>query len=209
VDGRTVALGNRKLFEELAIDLHPLSERAEELRRDGQTVMFVAIDGRPAGLLGVADPIKQSTYEAIQSLRDDGIRLVMLTGDSRTTAEAVARKLGIDAVEAEVLPEQKSTVVKQLQAMGCVVAMAGDGVNDAPALAQAQVGIAMGTGTDVAMGKRGVTLVKGDLRGIVRARRLKPRHDAQYPAESIFCLVYNILGVPIAAGLLYPLCGRF
>jgi Cu+-exporting ATPase len=207
VDGRTVALGNRKLFEELAVDLHSLAGQAEELRRDGQTVMFVAIDNRPAGLLGVADPIKESTYEAVRLLREDGIRLVMLTGDSRTTAEAVARKLGIDAVEAEVLPEQKSTVVKQLQTMGCVVAMAGDGVNDAPALAQAQVGIAMGTGTDVAMESAGVTLVKGDLRGIARARRLSRATMRNIRQNLFFAFVYNILGVPIAAGVLYPVFG--
>jgi Cu+-exporting ATPase len=169
--------------------------------------MFVAIDNRPAGLLGVADPIKESTYEAVRLLREDGIRLVMLTGDSRTTAEAVARKLGIDAVEAEVLPEQKSTVVKQLQTMGCVVAMAGDGVNDAPALAQAQVGIAMGTGTDVAMESAGVTLVKGDLRGIARARRLSRATMRNIRQNLFFAFVYNILGVPIAAGVLYPVFG--
>jgi Cu+-exporting ATPase len=207
VDGRTVALGNSKLFEELTIDLHSLSGQAEELRRDGQTVMFVAIDNRPAGLLGVADPIKESTYEAVRLLREDGVRLVMLTGDSRTTAETVARKLGIDAVEAEVLPEQKSTIVKQLQAMGRVVAMAGDGVNDAPALAQAQVGIAMGTGTDVAMESAGVTLVKGDLRGIARARKLSRGAMRNIRQNLFFAFVYNILGVPIAAGALYPVFG--
>jgi Cu+-exporting ATPase len=207
VDGRTVALGNSKLFEELTMDLHSLSGQAEELRRDGQTVMFVAIDNRPAGLLGVADPIKESTYEAVRLLREDGVRLVMLTGDSRTTAETVARKLGIDAVEAEVLPEQKSTIVKQLQAMGRVVAMAGDGVNDAPALAQAQVGIAMGTGTDVAMESAGVTLVKGDLRGIARARKLSRGAMRNIRQNLFFAFVYNILGVPIAAGALYPVFG--
>ncbi|MBI3757059.1 MAG: heavy metal translocating P-type ATPase [Deltaproteobacteria bacterium] len=207
VDGRAVALGNRALFAELAIDLRFAMERAEELRREGQTVMFVAVDHQPVGLLGVADPIKESTYEAVQSLREDGIRLVMLTGDSRTTAEAVARKLGIDTVEAEVLPEQKSESIKRLQAAGRVVAMAGDGVNDAPALAQAQVGIAMGTGADVAMESAGVTLVKGDLRGIVRARRLSRGTMRNIRQNLFFAFVYNILGVPVAAGLLYPLFG--
>jgi P-type Cu+ transporter len=207
VDGRAVALGNRKLFEELTIDLGIFSERAEDLRRDGQTVMFVAIDGRPAGLLGVADPIKDSTYEAVQMLREDGIRVVMLTGDSRTTAEAVARKLGIEEVEAEVLPEQKGNVVKRLQATGRVVAMAGDGINDAPALAQAQVGIAMGTGTDVAMESAGVTLVKGDLRGIARARRLSRGTMRNIRQNLFFAFIYNALGVPLAAGVLYPMFG--
>jgi Cu+-exporting ATPase len=202
-----VALGNRKLFEELTIDLGIFSERAEDLRRDGQTVMFVAIDGRPAGLLGVADPIKDSTYEAVQMLREDGIRVVMLTGDSRTTAEAVARKLGIEEVEAEVLPEQKGNVVKRLQATGRVVAMAGDGINDAPALAQAQVGIAMGTGTDVAMESAGVTLVKGDLRGIARARRLSRGTMRNIRQNLFFAFIYNALGVPLAAGVLYPMFG--
>jgi Cu+-exporting ATPase len=207
VDGRAVALGNRKLFEELAIDLGALSERAEELRRDGQTVMFVAVDGHPAGLLGVADPIKASTYEAVQMLREDGMRLVMLTGDSRTTAEAVARTLGIDEVEAEVLPEQKGQVVQRLQVAGRVVAMAGDGINDAPALAQAQVGIAMGTGTDVAMESAGVTLVKGDLRGIARARRLSRGTMRNIRQNLFFAFIYNTLGVPVAAGVLYPVFG--
>jgi Cu+-exporting ATPase len=207
VDGRTVTLGNRALFEERAIALDVLSARAEELRRDGQTVMFVAIDGRPAGLLGVADPIKESTHEAVQLLREDGIRLIMLTGDSRTTAEAVARKIGITDVEAEVLPEQKSQVVRRLQADGRVVAMAGDGINDAPALAQAQVGIAMGTGTDVAMESAGVTLVKGDLRGIVRARRLSRGTMRNIRQNLFFAFIYNAVGVPIAAGVLYPVFG--
>ena len=161
VDGRQVALGNRALFAELGIALGDLVQRAEALRREGQTVMFVALDGQPAGLLGVADPIKASTPEALQLLREDGVQIVMLTGDSRTTAEAVARTLGIERVEAEVLPEQKGEVIKRLQAEGHVVAMAGDGINDAPALAQAQVGIAMGTGTDVAMESAGMTSSRG------------------------------------------------
>lgn len=207
VDGRSVALGNQKLLEELAIAPGPLREQAEGLRRDGQTVMFVAVDGRPTGLLGVADPIKPSTPEALQRLRQEGIRIVMLTGDNRTTAEAVARKLGIDHVEAEVLPEQKSEVIRRLQAQGRIVAMAGDGVNDAPALARAQVGIAMGTGTDVAMESAGVTLVKGDLRGIVRARRLSDGTMRNIRQNLFFAFLYNVLGVPIAAGVLYPFFG--
>ncbi len=175
VNGRVVALGNIKLLEKLGIDPGELPHQAEAGRAEGQTVMFVAIDGQSAGLIGVADPIKDSTDEAIRALHAEGVQVVMLTGDNRTTAEAVAGKLGIDRVEAEVLPEQKAGIVRQLQAEGRIVAMAGDGINDAPALAQAHVGIAMGTGTDVAMESAGITLVKGDLRGIVRARRLS-RH---------------------------------
>ena len=189
------------------IELGSLAEQAEKLRADGQTVMFVAIDGRVAGLIGVADPIKESTPGAIQALHGEGIRLVMLTGDSRTTAEAVARKLGIDDVMAEVLPDQKADKVKRLQADGHVVAMAGDGINDAPALAQAQVGIAMGTGTDVAMETAGVTLVKGDLRGIARARQLSRRTMQNIKQNLFFAFVYNSAGVPIAAGVLYPAFG--
>ena len=207
IDGREVALGNRALFERLKIDLANLPEEAETLRGAGQTVVFVAIDKKPAGLLGVADPIKQSTPEAIRMLHESGVRIVMLTGDSRTTAQAVARKLGIDEVEAEVLPERKGEVVKQLQAKGRVVAMAGDGINDAPALAQAQVGIAMGTGTDVAMESAGVTLVKGDLRGIARARRLSQGTMRNIRQNLFFALVYNTIGVPVAAGILYPFFG--
>ena len=207
VAGRAVALGNAALLAELEIDARDLVERAESRRRDGQTVMLIAVDGRPAGLLGVADPIKASTPEAIRQLREDGIRVVMLTGDSRTTAAAVARALGIEQVEAEVLPEQKGEVVKRLQAEGRVVAMAGDGINDAPALAQAQVGIAMGTGTDVAMESAGVTLVKGDLRGIVRARRLSRATMRNIRQNLFFAFIYNALGVPIAAGVLYPSIG--
>jgi Cu+-exporting ATPase len=207
VDGYTVALGNQQLFVELAIELGALVERAEELRRDGQTVMYVVIDTHPAGLIGVADPIKASTAEALQTLRTEGIRIVMLTGDSRTTAAAVARKLGIEEVAAEVLPEQKGEVIKQLQAQGRLVAMAGDGINDAPALAQAHVGIAMGTGTDIAMESAGVTLVKGDLRGIVRARRLSRATMRNIRQNLIFAFLYNALGVPIAAGVLYPIFG--
>jgi Cu+-exporting ATPase len=207
VDGRAVALGNRTLFVELAIDLGTATDRAEELRREGQTVMFVAIDHRPVGLLGVADPIKESTYEAVRMLHEDGLRIVMLTGDSRTTAETVARKLRIDTVEAEILPEQKSKSVKRLQVAGHMVAMAGDGVNDAPALAQAQVGIAMGTGTDVAIESAGVILVKGDLRAIVRARRLSRGTMRNIRQNLFFAFIYNALGVPLAAGILHPTFG--
>jgi Cu+-exporting ATPase len=207
VDGRDVALGNRALMESLGIDATHLVERAEEQRADGQTVMFVAVDGKPAGLVGVADPIKESTPEAIRELHKEGIRMVMLTGDSATTAKAVAKKLGIDDVMAEVLPDQKADKVKQLQAEGHVVAMAGDGINDAPALAQAQVGVAMGTGTDVAMESASVTLVKGDLRGIVRARRLSRATMANIKQNLFFAFVYNAAGVPIAAGVLYPTFG--
>jgi Cu+-exporting ATPase len=207
VNGHEVAIGNASLFEMLDIDAAPLLSRAEELRREGQTVMLVAIDKRPAGLLGVADPIKASTPEAIRGLHDAGLRIVMLTGDSRVTAEVVARKLGIDEVEAEVLPEQKSETIKRLQAGGHVVAMAGDGVNDAPALAQAAVGIAMGTGTDVAMESAAVTLVKGDLQGIVRARRLSQATMKNIRQNLFFAFVYNAAGVPIAAGVFYPFIG--
>jgi len=177
------------------------------MRGDGQTVMFVAVDGQPAGLLGVADPIKATTQEAITQLHEQGVRIVMVTGDSRTTASAVAKKLGLDTIVAEVLPDQKAEEVKRLQAGGGIVAMAGDGINDAPALAQAHVGIAMGTGTDVAMESAGVTLVKGDLRGIVRARRLSRATMRNIKQNLFFAFVYNSLGVPIAAGALYPFFG--
>ncbi|MEP7324457.1 MAG: heavy metal translocating P-type ATPase [Gemmatimonadota bacterium] len=207
VNGRRVALGNAKLLDELGIDPGPLAQQAEALRADGQTVMFVAVDGQPAGLLGVADPIKETTAEALRQLHEEGVRIVMLTGDSRTTAEAVARKLGIDEVVAEVLPDQKVEVVKRLQQEGRIVAMAGDGINDAPALAQAQVGIAMGTGTDVAMESAGITLVKGDLRGIVRARRLSRATMRNIRQNLFFAFIYNSLGLPIAAGVLYPFFG--
>jgi len=207
VDGRQVALGNSRLLEQLNIDPGALIERAETLRQEGETVMFVAVDGRLSGLIGVADPIKESTAEAIKALHEDGIRIVMVTGDNRTTAEAVARKLNIDEVHADVLPEQKGAVVKRLQAQGKKVAMAGDGVNDAPALAQAQVGIAMGTGTDVAIESAGVTLLKGDLRGIVRARKLSRATMRNIRQNLFFAFVYNAIGVPIAAGALYPVFG--
>ena len=207
VDGRSVGLGNRNLFESLGIDPGELAGKVEALRMEGQTVMFVAVDGKAAGLLGVADPVKGSTPEAIRQLHEEGIRIVMLTGDSRTTAEAVAGKLGIDEVMAEVLPDQKAAAVKRLQGEGRIVAMAGDGINDAPALAQAQVGIAMGTGTDVAMESAGVTLVKGDLRGIVRARRLSRATMRNIRQNLFFAFAYNALGVPVAAGVLYPFSG--
>jgi len=207
VEGRTVALGNLKLFEELHIDAGDLRVRAEALRSDGQTVMLLAIDGKAAGLIGVADPVKESTAEAIRALHEEGVQVIMLTGDNRITAEAVARKLGIDRIEAEVLPEQKAAIVKKLQSEGRVVAMAGDGINDAPALAQAQVGIAMGTGTDVAMESAGITLIKGDLRGIVRALRLSRATMRNIRQNLFFAFIYNVLGIPVAAGLLYPLFG--
>jgi len=207
VDGAVVLLGNRKLMEDGRIDVDFLAAEAESGRASGQTVMFVAVDGKPAGLLGVADPIKETTPEAIRQLHEAGIRIVMLTGDNRTTAEAVARKLGIDDVIAEVLPEDKGNQIKLLQDKGGFVAMAGDGINDAPALAQAQVGIAMGTGTDVAIETAGVTLVKGDLRGIVRARLLSQTTMKNIRENLFFAFVYNALGVPIAAGVLYPVFG--
>jgi Cu+-exporting ATPase len=207
VEGLSVALGNQKLLEELHVDSGPLAAKAEALRVDGQTVMFVIIENKIAGLLGVADPIKQSTPDAIRRLREDGIRIIMLTGDSRTTAQAVAAKLQLDDVIAEVLPQDKAGIVKRLQSEGRFVAMAGDGINDAPALAQAQVGIAMGTGTDVAMESAGVTLVKGDLRGIVRARALSRATMRNIKQNLFFAFVYNSVGVPIAAGILYPFFG--
>jgi P-type Cu+ transporter len=207
VDGRRVALGNRALLDESKIDPRELAERAEALRAEGQTVMFVVVDDQPAGLIGVADPVKETTSEAIRQLHERGIRIVMLTGDSATTAKAVATKLGIDDVIAEVLPDQKADAIKRLQGEGLVVAMAGDGINDAPALAQAQVGIAMGTGTDVAMESAGVTLVKGDLRGIVRAHRLSHATMRNIRQNLFFAFIYNSIGVPIAAGVLYPFFG--
>ena len=207
VSGKAVALGNRALMADLGIDVSVLSETAEKLRADGQTAMFVSNDGKLIGLVGVADPIKSSTPEAIRALHAEGIRIVMLTGDSQTTARAVASKLGIDDVIAEVLPDQKVDVVKRLQSEGRFVAMAGDGINDAPALAQAQVGIAMGTGTDVAMESAGVTLVKGDLRAIARARHLSRRTMGNIKQNLFFAFIYNAAGVPIAAGVLYPFFG--
>jgi Cu+-exporting ATPase len=207
VDGHRVSLGNLALLEEIGTDAGELSEQAETLRANGQTVMFVILDGRAGGMLGVADPIKATTAEAIEQLHDEGIRIVMLTGDSQTTARAVAEKLKLDEVIAEVLPNQKAEIVKRFQSEGHKVAMAGDGINDAPALAQADVGIAMGTGTDVAMESASVTLVKGDLRGIVRAIRLSRATMKNIKQNLFFAFLYNALGIPIAAGVLYPFFG--
>ncbi len=207
VEGRDVALGNLAMMAEVGVDPGPLSQRAEALRGEGQTVMFVAIDASLAGIIGVADPIKESTPEAIAALHEEGLHVVMLTGDSETTARAVAAKLGIDEVIAGVLPDEKAAKVESLQGEGRVVAMAGDGINDAPALARADVGIAMGTGTDVAMESAGVTLVKGDLRGIVRARKLSRQTMANIRQNLFFAFAYNTAGVPIAAGVLYPFFG--
>ncbi|HEX9631283.1 MAG TPA: heavy metal translocating P-type ATPase [Gemmatimonadales bacterium] len=207
VEDREVALGNRALMEQAGVPVAEVEAHADALRGEGQTVMYVAVDRRPAGLLGVADPIKASSPEAVEALHRDGVRLVMLTGDNAATAAAVARQLGIDDVLAEVLPEQKVEKVRQLQAQGRIVAMAGDGINDAPALAQAAVGIAMGTGTDVAMESAGVTLVQGDLRGIARARGLSRRTMRNIQQNLFFAFIYNAAGVPIAAGVLYPAFG--
>jgi Cu+-exporting ATPase len=202
-----VAIGNLRYLEELRVDPGALRTRADELRLAGQTVMFAILDGAAAGLVGVADPVKATTREAIDALHREGVKVVMLTGDNRTTAEAVAKAVGIDAIEADVLPDQKAAVVKRLQERGERVAMAGDGINDAPALAQAHVGIAMGTGTDVAMESAAVTLVKGDLRGIVRARKLSRATMKNIRQNLFFAFVYNVLGVPVAAGVLYPFFG--
>jgi Cu+-exporting ATPase len=207
IEGRRVAIGNTALFAALGIDPDGLPEHADALRRDGQGVMMIAVDGIAAGLIAVADPVKESARAALAALRDQSIRIVMLTGDSRATAEAVARRLGIDDVVAEVLPDQKAAVIKSLQRDGCFVAMAGDGINDAPALAQAQIGIAMGTGTDVAMQSAAVTLVKGDLQGIVRARHLSRATMGNIRQNLFFAFVFNALAVPIAAGVLYPFTG--
>jgi Cu+-exporting ATPase len=207
VDGRTVAVGNLRHLDALGVDARDLAARADALRAAGHSVVFVAVDGQAAGLLGVADPVKASAAEAIRMLREEGVTVVMLTGDNRITAEAVARTVGIDRVEADVRPDQKAAVVQQLQAGGARVAMAGDGINDAPALAQAHVGIAMGTGADVAMESAGITLVKGDLRGIVRARRLSRATMRNIRQNLFFAFAYNVLGVPLAAGVLYPWFG--
>ncbi|HEY3457466.1 MAG TPA: HAD-IC family P-type ATPase, partial [Bryobacteraceae bacterium] len=203
VDGRKVTIGNRALLENSG----ELAERAEQLRGAGQVVIFVAVDGQRAGLIGVADPIKASSLEAVELLHRERVRITMLTGDSRTTAFSVAKQLGIDDVEAEVLPDQKAAAIRKLQSGGRVVGMAGDGVNDAPALAQAQIGIAMGTGTDVAMESAGITLVQGDLRGVARALRLSRATMRNIRQNLFFAFVYNVLGVPIAAGILYPFFG--
>jgi len=207
IDGRSVVLGNKQLMLENGIEISELIDKAEALRKEGQTVMFTAVNAESAGLLGVMDPIKESTPEAIRLLHEAGLRIIMLSGDSRTTAAAVARRLGIDEVEAEILPDQKGAIIKHLQSQGRVVAMAGDGINDAPALAQAHVGVAMGTGTDVAMESAGITLVKGDLRGIIRAIRLSRGTMRNIRQNLFFALIYNAIGVPLAAGILYPVAG--
>ena len=200
-------MGNSRLLAELRVAGSELETRAEELRRDGVTAMFVAVDGRLAGLIAVADPIKATTPAALASLRAEGIRIVMLTGDNRTTAQAVAAKLGITEVEAEVLPDQKHAIVRRLRSEGRAVAMAGDGVNDAPALAEADVGVAMGTGTEAAMQSAGVTLVKGDLAGIARARNLSRATMRNIRQNLVLAFIYNVLGIPLAAGALYPVFG--
>jgi Cu+-exporting ATPase len=207
VDGRRISLGNAKFLREIGIDAVDLDGEAERLRADGATAIFLAVDGKIAAVIAIADPVKPTTSEALKLLAQDGVRVVMLTGDNRTTAQAVARRLGIENVEAEVLPEQKSAVVERLRQQGRVVAMAGDGVNDAPALAGADVGIAMGTGTDVAIESASITLLKGDLTGIVRARRLSAATMHNIRQNLFFAFVYNAAGVPIAAGVLYPLFG--
>jgi Cu+-exporting ATPase len=205
VEGKRIALGNASFLAELNIDTDALAAQAERLRGDGATALFVAVDGKPAGVIAIADPIKETTPHALSALAASGIRVVMLTGDNRTTAQAVARRLGIAQVEAEVLPDQKNAVVEKLRREGRVVAMAGDGVNDAPALAAADVGIAMGTGADVAIESAGVTLLKGDLTGIVKARQLSAAVMHNIRQNLFFAFVYNALGVPVAAGVLYPI----
>jgi Cu+-exporting ATPase len=207
VEDHAIALGNQKLFDELHIATDALTADMDAARGTGETVMLLAINNKVAGWLGVADPIKPTTPDAIRALHAQGIQIIMLTGDNRATAGAVARQLGIDQVEAEVLPEQKAAAIKHLQAQGCIVAMAGDGINDAPALAQAQVGIAMGTGTDSAMHSAGITLIKGDLTGILRATRLSRATMKNIRQNLFFAFLYNALGVPIAAGVLYPVFG--
>ena len=207
VAGKRVAIGTAQFLKDADVETEALASRADELRRDGATAMFVSVDGRAGGIIAIADPIKQTTPEALQKLKADGIRLVMLTGDNRITAKAVAAKLGIDEVEAEVLPQAKNAIVSRLRREGHVVAMAGDGVNDAPALAAADIGIAMGTGTDVAMESAGITLVKGDLAGIARARALSRATMANIRQNLVLAFVYNIVGVPLAAGALFPTFG--
>jgi Cu+-exporting ATPase len=207
VDGRKLVIGNQRIMTDAGIDTSGLSLAADEMRKDGATAVFVAIDAKAAGIIAIADPIKATTPAAIAALKEAGIRVVMLTGDNRTTAQAVAAKLGITEVEAEVLPQDKSKIVERLRAQGRAVAMAGDGVNDAPALAAADIGIAMGTGTDVAMESAGVTLLKGDLTGIVRARHLSASTMANIRQNLFFAFIYNAAGVPVAAGVLYPFLG--
>jgi Cu+-exporting ATPase len=207
VDGKRLALGNARFLGELNIDTSAIAAEADRLRTDGATAIFLAVNGKAAGVIAIADPIKETTPDALRALAADGIRVVMLTGDNRTTAQAVARRLGIADVEAEVLPDQKNAVVEKLRLEGRAVAMAGDGVNDAPALAAAQVGIAMGTGADVAIESAGITLLKGDLNGIVKARVLSAAVMSNIRQNLFFAFVYNAAGVPIAAGVLYPVFG--
>jgi Cu+-exporting ATPase len=207
VQGQRISLGNARFLKEIGIDTSSLEGEAERLRQDGATAIFLAIDGKVGSVIAIADPVKTTTPEALKSLAHDGVNVVMLTGDNRTTAQAVARRLGIKQVESEVLPDQKSAVVEELRKRGHAVAMAGDGVNDAPALAAAEVGIAMGTGTDVAIESAGVTLLKGDLIGIVRARRLSEATMRNIRQNLFFAFIYNAAGVPIAAGVLYPFFG--
>jgi len=207
VAGHEIAVGNQRLLQELEIDAAELSASAEALRQGGETIAYVAVDGRAAGLLGIADPIKPEAAHAVRDLQAEGLRVVMLTGDSPTTAAAVARKLAISEYEAGVLPDSKADVIRKLQQQGRIVAMAGDGINDAPALAQAQVGVAMGTGTDVAMESAGITLLKGDLLALVRARRLSKAVMRNIKQNLFFAFIYNSVGVPIAAGILYPKFG--
>jgi Cu+-exporting ATPase len=207
VDVGKLALGNAKFLAELGVNTSVLSAEAERLREDGATAIFLAMNGKPAGIIAIADPVKPSTPDALKALAEEGIRVVMLTGDNRTTAQAVARRLGIAEVEAEVLPDQKSAVVEKLRRDGRAVAMAGDGVNDAPALSVAEVGIAMGTGADVAIESAGITLLKGDLTGIVKARALSEAVMRNIRQNLFFAFIYNALGVPVAAGVLYPIFG--
>jgi Cu+-exporting ATPase len=204
VDGKTIVVGNSNFLKSFGIETEPLNQQGERLRRDGATVINIAVDGKLAGLFAIADPVKASTPDALKALAAEGIKVIMLTGDNRTTADAVARKLGISDVEAEVLPDQKNAVVARLQKAGQIVAMAGDGINDAPALAAADVGIAMGTGTDAAMESAGITLLKGDLGGIVRARRLSQATMRNIRQNLFLAFIYNAAGIPIAAGILYP-----
>jgi Cu+-exporting ATPase len=207
VDGRRIALGNAKFLSELKVETIPLEAQAERLRADGATAIFIAIAGKLAGVIGIADPVKETTLPALRTLADEGIRIIMLTGDNQTTAHAVARRLGIEQVQAEVLPDQKITAIQRLRTEGHVTAMAGDGINDAPALAAADVGIAMGTGTDIAIESAGITLLKSDLSGIVKARRLSQATMRNIRQNLFFAFIYNAAGVPIAAGLLYPVTG--
>jgi P-type Cu+ transporter len=207
IAGKRVLVGNVALLQDSGVSAAELEARADGLRKDGATALFVAVDGKPAGIIAVADPIKATTIAALDALRSEGLRIVMLTGDNQTTAQAVAAKLGITEVEADVLPDQKNAIVRRLRSEGRVVAMAGDGVNDAPALAEADVGIAMGTGTDVAMQSAGITLVKGDLAGIARGRALSRATMRNIRENLVLAFVYNVVVIPVAAGVLYPAFG--